>query len=113
MKFQIAAGDPRALAVWSVQSSYTGFIADWETVRPYLHATRAVNGDYTPYGALCELLEGTGLSFQYPWGGGVLPEQKYYIGIENSGPIPAYSEVCPTFTSDTPPSVHAPQADWR
>ena len=34
-------------------------------VKSHLHAMQAVNGEYTAYGALCKLLEGTGLSFRY------------------------------------------------
>jgi hypothetical protein len=72
-----------------------------------------VNGEYTPYGALCELLKGTGLSFLYGVPEQSEPKKTYYISHENAKFILPYDEVCPTFTEVTPASIEPPRADWQ
>jgi hypothetical protein len=111
-QFHIAAGDPDALLKWSIQGD-APFSADSAAVQLHLHATKAVNGEYTPYGALCELLEGTGLSFRYGLAGESEADKRYYISVENPKYIRPYDEVCPTFTEVTPAPIEPPRADWR
>jgi hypothetical protein len=73
----------------------------------------AVNGEYTPYGALCELLKGTGLSFRYGLSGESGPNQRYSTSDEKARYLLPYDEVCPTLTAVTPHSIDPPRADWR